>query len=112
MLGLVQVWDVYWRDPVNGEPRSCNNNRNAIMADRDSVPERPINMKDSHSLSESPTELCDDCSQGTKDELEPGYIEDRFRVDRKKLEQMLQGNVGQVYCRILPEGFRVFTILF
>ncbi|XP_021365322.1 protein bicaudal C homolog 1-like [Mizuhopecten yessoensis] len=65
------------------------------MADRLSVPVRPINMRDSSNLSESPTELCDDCLQGTKDELEPGYIEDRFRVDRKKLEQMLQGHLDE-----------------
>ncbi|KAJ8317838.1 hypothetical protein KUTeg_002929 [Tegillarca granosa] len=56
----------------------------------------PTNMKESHNLSESPTDLFDDCaSQGTRDELEPGYIEERFRVDRKKLEQMLQGNLYQ-----------------
>ncbi|XP_033735384.1 protein bicaudal C homolog 1-B-like [Pecten maximus] len=65
------------------------------MADRLSVPVRPINMRDSNNLSESPTELCDDCLQGSKDELEPGYIEDRFRVDRKKLEQMLQGHLDE-----------------
>lgn len=32
-------------------------------------------------------------AQPNKDELEPDYIEERFRVDRKKLEQMLQGSV-------------------
>ncbi|KAI8794619.1 protein bicaudal c 1, partial [Biomphalaria glabrata] len=32
-------------------------------------------------------------SQGSRDDIierDPGFIEDRFRVDRKKLEQMLQ----------------------
>lgn len=32
-------------------------------------------------------------SQGSRDEIferDPGFVEDRFRVDRKKLEQMLQ----------------------
>ncbi|XP_063443802.1 protein bicaudal C homolog 1-A-like [Mytilus trossulus] len=50
------------------------------------------NMKDSRSINESPTDICDENNQDIKDELEPGFIEERFRVDRKKLEQMLQGN--------------------
>lgn len=74
------------------------------MADRLSVPARPMNMRDSNNLSESPTELCDDCLQGSKDELEPGYIEDRFRVDRKKLEQMLQGKFSYGRVRDVPGG--------
>lgn len=32
-------------------------------------------------------------AQPTIDEMKPDYIEERFRVDRKKLEQMLQGSV-------------------
>ena len=50
------------------------------------------NMKDSRSTNESPTDLCDESNQEIKDELEPGFVEERFRVDRKKLEQMLQGS--------------------
>lgn len=49
------------------------------------------NMKESRSVNDSPTDICDENNQEIKDELEPGFIEERFRVDRKKLEQMLQG---------------------
>lgn len=55
------------------------------------------NMKDSRSINESPTDICDENNQDIKDELEPGFIEERFRVDRKKLEQMLQGR--SIICR-------------
>ena len=54
-------------------------------------------MKDSRSINESPTDICDENNQDIKDELEPGFIEERFRVDRKKLEQMLQGR--SIICR-------------
>jgi hypothetical protein len=33
-----------------------------------------------------------DAVRAGRDELDPGFIEERFRVDRKKLEQMLQGS--------------------
>ena len=43
----------------------------------------------------------DTASQGSRDEnvsdRDPGFVEDRFRVDRKKLEQMLQ--LGKFYGR-------------
>lgn len=59
----------------------------------DSLTSRREEMKDSASLSETGSEKGDN-SQGNKDnvfENDSGYIEERFRVDRKKLEQMLQG---------------------
>ena len=55
------------------------------------------NMKDSRSTNESPTDLCDESNQEIKDELEPGFVEERFRVDRKKLEQMLQGKLLKLH---------------
>jgi hypothetical protein len=54
-------------------------------------------MKDSRSTNESPTDLCDESNQEIKDELEPGFVEERFRVDRKKLEQMLQGKLLKLH---------------
>ncbi|XP_052070430.1 protein bicaudal C homolog 1-A-like isoform X1 [Mytilus californianus] len=68
------------------------------------------NMKDSRSINESPTDICDENNQDIKDELEPGFIEERFRVDRKKLEQMLQGsdheeeNAEDFFQRIMEES--------
>lgn len=53
------------------------------MADKQSVP--------SNSYSSMLGSNEHGVAQPCKDELEPGYIEERFRVDRKKLEQMLQG---------------------
>ncbi|KAL4239787.1 Protein bicaudal C 1 [Mactra antiquata] len=60
----------------------------------DSPTSRRVEMKDSASLSETGSDKGDN-SQGIKDDIfdnDSGYIEERFRVDRKKLEQMLQGN--------------------
>ncbi|XP_053384044.1 protein bicaudal C homolog 1-B-like [Mercenaria mercenaria] len=60
----------------------------------DSLTSRREEMKDSASLSETGSDKGDN-SQGNKDDVfenDSGYIEERFRVDRKKLEQMLQGN--------------------
>lgn len=51
-------------------------------------------MKDSATFSETGSDKGDN-SQGNKEDVfenDSGYVEERFRVDRKKLEQMLQGN--------------------
>ncbi|XP_061182658.1 protein bicaudal C homolog 1-like [Saccostrea echinata] len=48
--------------------------------------------------------------QPGRDDLEPGYVEERFRVDRKKLEQMLQGsnendeNAEDFFQRVMSES--------
>lgn len=50
-------------------------------------------MRDCAFISENGVDNFDTASQGSKDdylERDPGFVEDRFRVDRKKLEQMLQ----------------------
>lgn len=70
---------------------SVQTNNKYAMAD--SFTSRRGEMKDSASLSETGSDKGDD-SQGIKDDVfenDSGYIEERFRVDRKKLEQMLQG---------------------
>ena len=62
------------------------------MADGPST--RRGEMKDSASFSETGSDIGDNIPQGKKDddcEIDNGFVEDRFRVDRKKLEQMLQG---------------------
>ena len=44
-------------------------------------------------------DLDDQSNQGDcEDQVErdPNYVEDRFRVDRRKLEQMLQGEILQI----------------
>lgn len=61
----------------------------------DSIQIRREEMKDSASLSETGSDKGDN-SQGNKEDVfenDSGYAEERFRVDRKKLEQMLQGKV-------------------
>lgn len=58
-------------------------------------------MKDSASLSETGSDKGDN-SQGIKEDVfenDSGYVEERFRVDRKKLEQMLQ---GKLVCWLVP----------
>ena len=62
------------------------------MADGPST--RRGETKDSASFSETGSDIGDNIPQGKKDddcEIDNGFVEDRFRVDRKKLEQMLQG---------------------
>ena len=59
----------------------------------DTLQNRRDEMKDSASLSETGSDKGDN-SQGNKEDVfenNSGYVEERFRVDRKKLEQMLQG---------------------
>ena len=72
------------------------------MAESSPSPDRQNIMKDSHSSNNSPSELCEDITQENKNDLEPGYIEERFRVDRKKLEQMLQGRL--VIISVIHKG--------
>lgn len=77
---------------------SVQTNNKYAMAD--SFTSRRGEMKDSASLSETGSDKGDD-SQGIKDDVyenDSEYIEERFRVDRKKLEQMLQG----LYCFSCP----------
>ena len=53
-------------------------------------------MKDSASFCETGSDFGDNISQDKKDDVcenDSGFVEDRFRVDRKKLEQMLQGTI-------------------
>ena len=62
------------------------------MADGPST--RRADMKDSASFSETGSEFGDNIPQDKRDDVfenDSGFVEDRFRVDRKKLEQMLQG---------------------
>ena len=62
------------------------------MADGPST--RRGDMKDSASFSETGSDIGDNVAQDKKEddcENDNGFVEDRFRVDRKKLEQMLQG---------------------
>ena len=58
---------------------------------------RRADMKDSASFSETGSDFGDNIPQGVKDDVfdnDSGFVEDRFRVDRKKLEQMLQGEIS------------------
>ena len=64
-------------------------NKNAMA---DMLCSRRVEMKDSASVSETGSDIGDTNTQENKDDiLESGFVEERFRVDRKKLEQMLQG---------------------
>lgn len=70
----------------------------------DSVQNRRDDMKDSASLSETGSDKGDN-SQGNKEDVfenDSGYVEERFRVDRKKLEQMLQGNIESKSKSLIP----------
>lgn len=60
-----------------------------------SVPMEKNDMADKQSVQSTTMlgNLDHNAAQPTIDELKPDYIEERFRVDRKKLEQMLQGSV-------------------
>ncbi|KAK6171391.1 hypothetical protein SNE40_019590 [Patella caerulea] len=54
-------------------------------------------MRESQYITENNGDICDTASQGSRDEYierDPNFVEDRFRVDRKKLEQMLQAPDG------------------
>lgn len=68
------------------------------MADSPST--RRADMKDSASFSETGSDFGDNIPQGKKDDVfdnDSGFVEDRFRVDRKKLEQMLQGKFSNFF---------------
>ncbi|XP_012936522.1 protein bicaudal C homolog 1-A [Aplysia californica] len=50
-------------------------------------------MRENLFIGDNGVDSIDTASQGSRDEIidrDPGFVEDRFRVDRKKLEQMLQ----------------------
>ena len=60
----------------------------------ESLFEGPGIMRDSPYVHDSNLDFCDTSSVGSRDEhvdRDPAFVEDRFRIDRKKLEQMLQG---------------------
>ena len=67
-------------------------NSNNAMADSYGV--QTTTMRDTTNfITENGVDNFDTASQGSKDEcveFDNGFTEDRFRVDRKKLEQMLQ----------------------
>ena len=68
----------------------------------DTLQNRRDEMKDSASLSETGSDKGDN-SQGNREDVfenNSGYVEERFRVDRKKLEQMLQGK--KQFLRVVP----------
>ena len=51
-------------------------------------------IRDPSYINDSNLDFCDTASVGSRDDhadRDPDFVEDRFRVDRKKLEQMLQG---------------------
>ena len=58
------------------------------------VPVLSVRMRENLFISDNGVDNIETGSQGSRDEnitdRDPGFIEDRFRVDRKKLEQMLQ----------------------
>ncbi|XP_041364910.1 protein bicaudal C homolog 1-B-like [Gigantopelta aegis] len=59
----------------------------------ESLYEGPSIMRDSPYIHDSNVDFCDTSSVGSRDEhvdRDPAFVEDRFRIDRKKLEQMLQ----------------------
>jgi len=61
----------------------------------DSSQSRRAEMKDSAVLCETGSDKGDESQENKNDvfDNESGYTEERFRVDRKKLEQMLQGRI-------------------
>ena len=82
-------------------------NKNAMA---DTLYSRRVEMKDSASVSETGSDLGDITTQGNKDNiLDSGYVEERFRVDRKKLEQMLQGELILIFQR-LTDSSNVFKV--
>ena len=71
--------------------RSEYNNKNAMA---DTIPSSPEKMKQLPSNTDNLGDLDEQSNQGDceeQEERDPNYVEDRFRVDRRKLEQMLQG---------------------
>lgn len=64
-------------------------------------------MKDSTFRSDCNIDCCDNGSQGHNEDgiqRDPDFVEDRFRVDRKKLEHMLQGKLtAAASCELQPE---------
>ncbi|GFO47694.1 protein bicaudal c homolog 1, partial [Plakobranchus ocellatus] len=57
------------------------------------VPVLSARMRENLFIGDNGTDSLETESQGSRDEIierDPGCVEDRFRVDRKKLEQMLQ----------------------
>ncbi len=71
--------------------RSEYNNKNAMA---DTTPSSPEKMRQLPSNTDNLGDLDEQSNQGDceeQEERDPNYVEDRFRVDRRKLEQMLQG---------------------
>lgn len=67
------------------------------------VPVLSTRMRESLFLGDNGVDCVETESQGSRDEnieRDPGFVEDRFRVDRKKLEQMLQ--LGKCYSFSRP----------
>ena len=82
------------------------------MADGPST--RRGEMKDSASFSETGSDIGDNVPQDKKEddcENDNGFVEDRFRVDRKKLEQMLQGKAIFIFDIVTPTVFSNSTFL-
>ncbi|KAK3759574.1 hypothetical protein RRG08_009760 [Elysia crispata] len=70
---------------------SLSHNNKYAMAE--GVPVLSARMRENLFIGENGTDSLETESQGSRDEIierDPGCVEDRFRVDRKKLEQMLQ----------------------
>lgn len=73
-------------------------------------------MRENLFLSDSALECIETESQGSRDdniERDPNFVEDRFRVDRKKLEQMLQlGKYSSVFWLwVRVNGIFIFTVV-
>ena len=67
-----------------------HNNKNAMA---EGVPLLSMRMRDNLFLGDNGADNVETASQESREDIidkDPGFIEDRFRVDRKKLEQMLQ----------------------
>lgn len=81
---------------------------------------RAPTMRETLYKSENGVDDFDTASQESRDESverEPGFVEDRFRVDRKKLEQMLQlGKHGRACASLTalchPPTARWFALAF
>lgn len=58
-------------------------------------------------------EFCEDegdlVTDDINEERDPNFVEERFRVDRRKLEQMLQGQLG---LRLDADGATIFILVY
>lgn len=58
-------------------------------------------------------EFCEDegdlVTDDINEERDPNFVEERFRVDRRKLEQMLQGQLG---LRLDADRATIFTLVY